>query len=160
MAIFHKVLASKSHPHSFSRTVFPEIQLFPGVYNVGYHFTAGYVTWLHSCYDTVYTEIYTQAFPDRNLDFLGLSVENLNFSTFSTGLSTMVFHRPVMGVYTTSVYIILFRQKMTNQIFLPFSVLTSPIFRRKNFGIDKFMGGLVFFTEGHQKNLNFFQIRD
>jgi hypothetical protein len=57
-------------------------------------------------YGTVYAENYSPRLDGRNLEILGLSVENPNFSTFSTGFSTRVFHRVMAGVYTGSVDII------------------------------------------------------
>ena len=125
---------------------FPETQLFDRFYHFGYHFLFGYVTRLTIRYEAVYTPDYSSTFPGRILQIYGLSVENRNFSTFSTGLSTRVFHRDFHRVYTVSVNIIFETSGRQVPIFYTFSVLTGAYFFCRIWGIDNVFPWTCVFT--------------
>ena len=93
-------------------------ELFMENSTFGYRLFPGDVTRLPFHYDGVYTKVYAgfvqRCFGKR----AGFLVENLNFSTFSTGFSTKVFHSPYSVEYAVSVYINVFEVGENSSTFL------------------------------------------
>ncbi len=66
-----------------------------------------------------------------------MSVENRDFSTFSTGFSTRPFHSPHAPEYAHSVYIIIFRLPNSFPTFWSFAIFTTAENFPKNSGLDR-----------------------
>ena len=104
---FTKFSCHRCHHHPAKQYILTKSQLFPHLFGIGCAFCYGDVTRFLSHYGPRYAERYTKLFSVVNSQKWVLLVENRNFSTFSTGFSTGVFHSLIPYVYTQCVNIII-----------------------------------------------------